>query len=670
MLKKIWKPLQIRKLTLPNRIIMGSMHLGVEGNENGIERLIAFYQERAKGGVGLIVTGGIAVNLEGAGGAHFLTLHNDESIEKFLPLTKAIRQAGGRIAAQLFHAGRYADKGGTGLTPVAPSPLKATINEITPRELSNEEIIQTITDFANAAKRAQNAGFDAVEIMGSEGYLINQFLSPVTNHRTDEWGGNYKNRVKFAISIVQKIRDAVGEDYPVFFRISGLDLMPNSTSLEETIQLAKDLEAAGVDVLNVGIGWHESIVPTIAMFVPRASYAWVAEAIRQHVSVPVVASNRINQLELAEHILQTEQADLISMARPFLADPMMLVKAKSGHVEEIQTCVACNQACLDHVFTGQPVSCVVNPRAGHELEQEWDLISVKEENRKRVAVIGAGPAGLEAARVLGERGHYVILYEQKSNIGGQLHIAAMVPGKEEWKEALRYYQVQIDKLPINLQLNKHATIDDILKENVDHVVVATGSVMNKPEIKGIELPHVISYLDVLEGKVSVGKNIAIIGAGGIAVDLSHYLSEKILTPDTIPYLLEYQISNLNEVKQFFQSGRNITMMRRKGKIGASLGRTTRWAVLQRLQQKGINMLVGIEYKEITEEGVIIQYKDRERLILADTVILATGQEENDHLYKEMKNNGISVSVIGGANRAGELDAKKAIAEGAKTGRLI
>jgi len=670
MLKKIWEPLKIRQLTLPNRLIMGSMHLGMEGSSNGLEKLIAFYKERAKGEVGLIITGGIAVNPEGAGGADFLSLHDDQSVEKIRPLPSTIHQVGGRIAAQLFHAGRYADKRGTGFEPVAPSPIKAPINEVKPRELTDREIIQTIDDFAQAAKRAKLAGFDAVEIMGSEGYLINQFLSPVTNQRLDEWGGSYKNRAKFGITIVKRVREEIGEDFPIIFRMSGLDLMPNSTTWEETIQFAKDLQNAGADVLNIGIGWHESLIPTIAMFVPRGAFAWVAGKIRQHVTIPVVASNRINQLEIAEDLLLTEQADLVSMARPFLADPMILVKARENRQREIRTCVGCNQACLDHVFTGKPVSCVVNPRAGREWDEEWNIVFVEENNRKKIAVAGAGPAGLEAARVLAERGHYVFLFEQQESIGGQLNIAKLIPGKEEWKETLRYYQAQIEKLGIQLFLNKHLTADEVLAEKYDHVIVATGSMMKEPEIKGVDLPHVVTYQDVFAGKASLGKRIAIIGAGGIAVDLSEYITEKSISQHLVQYLMEYSIMKSADMQHYLQGNRKITIMRRKGKIGAGIGRTTRWAVLQRLQKKGVNMLTGVEYKEITKEGIMIRYKEKEQLIQADTVILATGQTENNQLFKDLQGRGVPVTAIGGAVTASELDAKKAIAEGAKLARFL
>ena len=672
MFHHIWKPLTIGQLTLPNRIIMGSMHLGVEGSENGIEKMISFYQERAKGGVGLIITGGIAVNKEGAGGKDFLVLDNDEGVSSLAFLPKAVHDLGGRIAAQLFHAGRYADKTGTGLDPVAPSPIQARININAPRELSEEEIIETIADFAQAAIRAKEAGFDAIEIMGSEGYLINQFLSPITNRRTDQWGGSFENRSRFGIMIANQVRLAVGDNFPIIFRMSGLDLMPNSTTWEETIHFAKSLEEAGVDVLNIGIGWHESLVPTIAMFVPRGAYVWVAEGIKQNVNLPVITSNRINNLDLAEQILFEGKADLISMARPFLADPALLEKARLNKLGEIKTCVGCNQACLDHIFTGNSVSCVVNPRAGREWMSDWQDSSSESIDKKKIAIVGAGPAGLEAARILANKGHEIQLYEQELAIGGQLTFAKIIPGKTEWKETITYYEKQMKKENILLYLGKTLTARELVEKDVDHVIIATGSRMKKPEILGIDLPHVFSYTDVFQRKATIGQNVVIIGAGGIAVDLAHYLIESDIMGNTARYLIEYQVLDIDKTQKISYQKRNITMMRRKGKIGSGIGITTRWAVISRLKEHNVNMLTGVEYKEITEKEVIIKYKGEEKRIPADTVILATGQEPNNLLLKEIEalKPHLPISIIGGANVANDLDAKRAIYEGAKIGREL
>jgi 2,4-dienoyl-CoA reductase (NADPH2) len=666
MLQRVWEPIQLGSLTLPNRIMMGSMHVGLEKLPGGIDRLAAFYAERAKGEAGLIVTGGIAVCPEGGMGEQYCNIYKDEHIELLRPIPEAVHRAGGRIALQLFHAGRYAYKEATGLDPVAPSPLQAPINRTAPRELNQAEIEATIQAFADGAARAREAGFDAVEIMGSEGYLINQFLSPVTNRRNDEWGGDFERRSRFGVEVAKRVRQAVGPDYPIIFRMSGLDLIPESTTMEETLQFASMLERAGVNALNIGIGWHESQVPTIAMMVPRGAYVWVAEQVKDAVSVPVIASNRINDVRQAEEILRRGRCDMVSMARPFLADAAIVWKSREGRFDDVNTCIACNQACLDHVFYGQPASCLVNPMAGREEELAIVLAPVS----KKVAVVGAGPAGLEAARVLAERGHSVVLFEKQRQIGGQLNYARQVPGKSEFHETLRYYRVQLDKLGVDVKLGAEMTAERLLLERFDEVVVATGVIPRRPDIPGIDLPHVVSYTQVFEKQVAVGRRAVIIGAGGIACDLSHLLvHDDTLSSDALRYLLEYRILDAKGVHRLQRSVRKVFMLRRGRHVGTGLGKTTRWAVLDSLKRKGVEMLTEIEYKEITPEGVWIMHNGEERLIPADTVIIAAGSTSNNRLYEALKGR-LPVHVIGGAKEAGELDAKRAILEGALVGRSI
>jgi len=665
-LTQVHTPLRLGSLTLPNRIMMGSMHVGLEKLEGGVRRLAVFYAERAKGQVGLIVTGGMAVRPEGGMGEQYCNVYRDEHVEQLRIIPQLVHEAGGKIALQLFHAGRYAYKETTGLEPVAPSPLQAPINRTKPRALTEAEIEETIQAFADAAVRAREAGFDAVEIMGSEGYLINQFLSPVTNKREDEWGGDFERRSRFGVEVAKRVRQAVGPDYPVIFRMSGLDLIPDSTTPEETLQFARKLEQAGMDALNIGIGWHESQVPTISMMVPRGSYVWVAHQVKQAVSIPVIASNRINDLRQAEDILHEGYCDMVSMARPLLADAAIVQKSLEGRFEDVNTCIACNQACLDHVFEGKTASCLVNPSVGREEELTIALAPV----RKKVAVVGAGPSGLEAARVLAERGHAVVLFEKQRQIGGQLNFARQVPGKSEFTETLRYYRVQLEKLGVELRLGVEADAGQLVSERFDEVVVATGVRPRRPEIPGIDLPHVVTYAQVFEKQVRVGKRAVIVGAGGIACDLSHLLVHNAgLSPETARYLLDYRILDVKHLHQLQQSGRKVMMLRRGKHVGTGLGKTTRWAVLSMLKQHGVEMLTEIEYKEITPDGITIFHQGEERHIPADTVIIAAGSTSNNALCDALQGR-LPVHLIGGAREAGELDAKRAILEGALVGRAI
>ncbi|QOS99189.1 FAD-dependent oxidoreductase [Brevibacterium sp. JNUCC-42] len=666
MLSHIFQPIQIATLQLPNRVIMGSMHVGLEALDHGYERLTAFYVERAKGEAGLIVTGGAAVLPEGGGGVGFTNIYADEHIQPLYNMTRAVHDAGGRIALQLFHAGRYAYKEMTGLDPVAPSPLQAPINRTAPIEMNEELILDTIQAFANATRRAKEAGFDAVEIMGSEGYLINQFLSPVTNQRSDGWGGDFERRARFGLEIARQVKEVAGPEYPVFFRMSGLDVMPNSTTLEESVQFAKGLEKIGIDALNIGIGWHESQVPTISMMVPRASYVWVAKAIKEAVGIPVIASNRINDVRLANQIVAEGHSDLVSMARPFLADPYIVAKSRAGRFAEVNTCIACNQACLDHIFEGKTASCLVNPLAG----REWDISITPAEAIKKVAVIGAGPAGMEAARVLALRGHDVSLWEKNIRLGGQLNFASQVPGKREFKETLRYYENELRRLGVQMHLGEEATSDKLIAQGVTEVVLATGVTPRSPELPGMELPHVVSYADVFTGKVPVGQQVVIIGAGGIACDLSHLLvTNTSFSAESGQYLAEYGIVPEKSYMSMQHNKRSITLLRRGKHVGTGLGKTTRWAVLALLKKHGVVTKTEIEYKEILPDGVRIIEKEQEVFIPADTVIIAAGSTPNrilvDSLPTDMK-----VHLIGGAKEAGELDAKRAIWEGMSVGREV
>ncbi len=637
--KLLFSPIKINELTLSSRVIMGSMHVGLEGEENGLEKLTAFYKERARNKVGLIVTGGAAVCPEGSGGIHFMSIYKDDDVDYWKPLTAGVHEVGGKIALQLFHAGRYAYKALTGCDVVAPSAIQSPINPDLPVALTGEQVQATIDAFGSAAKRAKAAGFDAVEIMGSEGYLINQFTSPVTNQRTDEWGGSFENRLRFSLEIVKAIRANVGPDYPVIFRMSGMDLIENSTTEAETALWAKQLEKAGVDLLNIGIGWHESKVPTISMKVPRNRFVPVATAIKEQVSIPVIASNRINNPEDAEQILQAGKADLISMARPFLADPAILTKAYENRAEEINTCIACNQACLDHVFELKTASCLVNPEAGRELE----LTIVPTSTKKHVLVVGAGPGGMETARVLALRGHQVTLVDQSAAIGGQLNFSRIVPGKSEFDETIRYFRVQLEKLGVETLLNYQLTDNDPLLERVDEVVVATGVEPRIPEIPGVEMAA--SYKSMFEGKVDVKDNIVIIGGGGVACDLAILLKEK--------------------------GAKQITLLQRKKSFARGIGKTTRWATLMELKMKHVKMVGGIdEYKSISEEGITFLLEGKEHTLPADLVIYASGQLANNSLYEKLAEKGKPVHLIGGAKEASELDAKKAIYDGAVVARLI
>ena len=657
-------PLDLGFTTLKNRVIMGSMHVGLEEAKDGFARMAAFYAERAKGGVGLIVTGGIAPNDRARpmpGGARMTT---QAEADKHKVVTQAVHEAGGKIAMQILHFGRYAYHPDL----VAPSALKAPINMFRPHALTGEEIEQTIEDYVKAAFLAQSAGYDGVEIMGSEGYLINEFIATQTNQREDAWGGSYENRIAFPIEIVRRTRGKVGPNFIIIFRLSMLDLVEGGSTHEEVLQLAQALEAAGVSILNTGIGWHEARIPTIATKVPRAAFAWVTQKLKGKVGIPVVATNRINTPEIAEQILADGMADMVSMARPFLADAEFVNKAALGKADEINTCIACNQACLDHTFGGKLTSCLVNPRACNETL----MIETPAPSKERIAVVGAGPAGLAFATTAARRGFDVTLFDGASEIGGQFNVAKQVPGKEEFHETLRYFGKQIDLTGVTLKLNKRVSAKDLTAAGFKQVVLATGVSPRVPEIEGIGHPKVVGYLDVLRDKCQVGKTVALIGAGGIGFDTAEYLLHTGTSPslDKTKFFAEWGVDTQYRSRGGLQaaviekSPRKLFLLQRKtGKVGEGLGKTTGWIHRTSLKNRHVEMLNGVSYRKIDDEGLHITVDDKDMLIPADTVVLCAGQNPQRELQAELLEAGCSVHLIGGADQAVELDAKRAIKQG-------
>ncbi|BCL75764.1 NADPH-dependent 2,4-dienoyl-CoA reductase [Jeongeupia sp. HS-3] len=654
-------PLDLGFTTLKNRVLMGSMHTGLEEAPDGPERLAAFYAERARGGVALIVTGGIAPNPAGRIYPDAAMLASDADIARHLPVTQAVHEAGGKIALQILHAGRYAYHPDA----VSASAIASPISPYTPRALSHDDILQTIADFANTAKLARQAGYDGVEIMGSEGYLINQFLVARTNQRDDDWGGSFANRMRLAVETMKAVRAAVGDDFIVIFRLSLLDLVPQGGTFDEAIQLAKALEAAGVTLINTGIGWHEARIPTIAQAVPRGGFGWVTAALKPHVNVPLIAVNRINTPEVAEAVLGSG-ADMVSLARPMLADADFVVKAARDAADEINTCIACNQACLDHAFEGKPASCLVNPRAGRETVFVIKPAAAK----KRVAVVGAGPAGLSAALSAAQCGHAVTLFEASDAIGGQFRLASHVPGKEEFHETLRYFARQLELNHVTIRLNSPVTAAD-LADHFDAVIVATGVKPRVPDIAGIAHPKAVSYPDLLSGKVAPKASVAIVGAGGIGVDTAVFLSEADHHGDEIgDYRRDWGIDDtLTQAggltpPQVTPSPREIWLLqRRKGRPGSGPGKTTGWVHRLELQHRGVHLLGEVEYVRIDDEGLTIRHGGKEETLPAEQVVICAGQESVNALYDELLARGVTAYRIGGAEKAGELDAKRAIEEG-------
>ncbi len=652
-------PLDLGFTTLRNRVLMGSMHTGLEESRDGFKKLSAFYAARARGGVGLIVTGGFSPNFRGRLHPFSAEFSSSRAARAHRNITDAVHQEGGKIALQLLHAGRYA------MSPfaVSASAIRSPISKFTPSKMSERQILKTIDAFAKSAELAREAGYDGVELMGSEGYLINQFICQRSNCRYDDWGGSYENRIRFPLEIVKAVRARVGRDFIIIFRLSMLDLVEQGSTHEEVVILAKALEKAGVTILNTGIGWHEARIPTISTQVPRAAFAWVTEKLKSEVSIPLVTCNRINTPQVAEDILSSGQADMVSMARPFLADPEFVNKAEQDRADDINTCIGCNQACLDHAFVGKRASCLVNPQACYETE----LVLTPTAHDRKVAIVGAGPAGMACAVAAAERGFSVDLFDKNDHVGGQFNLAMQIPGKEEFKETIRYFTRRLGQTGVNVKLGHTVTENNL--SGYDEVIIATGVKPRIPPIPGVDNPKVIDYQTLIRDKVQLGQKVAVIGAGGIGVDVSTMLTEP-ENQELSQWLEEWGIDQSLENEggllphDDYISPRQVWLMQRKpGKVGKGPGRTTSWIHRRTLEKRGVELLGGVSYDKIDDEGLHITVEGQSRLLPVDHIVLCTGQTSVEELSEKLVAKGNNVNVIGGADEAGEVDAKRVIRQG-------
>ena len=657
---RLLAPLDLGFVTLKNRVLMGSMHTGLEEAPDGYARMAAFYAERARGGVGLIVTGGISPNLSGRLEPRASQLSFPWQLAKHRVVTDAVHAAGGKIALQILHAGRYAYHP----LSVAPSAIRSPITPFKPRALTRWGIRKTIADYARCARLAQRAGYDGVEIMGSEGYLINEFTAPRTNHRDDEWGGALENRIRFPVEIVRRSRESVGAGFIIIYRLSMLDLVEGGSTWDEVVALAQAVEAAGATIINTGVGWHEARVPTIATMVPRAAFAWVTKRLKGSVRLPLIATNRINDPAVAEELLARGDGDMVSMARPFLADAEFVVKAAEGRADEINTCIACNQACLDQIFSRQIASCLVNPRACHETR----IVFKPAARKKRIAVVGAGPAGLACATTAAETGHHVTLFDAAAEIGGQFNLARRIPGKEEFAETLRYYGRIIERRGVVLELDRRVGAGDLV--DFDHVVLATGIVPRMPAIAGIDHAKVAGYSEIVMGRREAGKRVAIIGAGGIGFDVGEFLTHDGGHDEIEAYCAEWGIDTQYRERGGIQPAdgrpppREVWLLQRKaGKVGEGLAKTTGWIRRTLLKKRGVRMIPGVLYEKIDDAGLHISVDGMPQLLDVDTIVVCAGQEPRRELLDAVRKSGVPVTLIGGADVATELDARRAIAQG-------